>query len=442
MGKKSNSYLQRLKNLAKARSTHVLETSLSTTAEIASSTADIASETAQEEFVTNKLPADAPLEQGFMDMIFVVESDAEDEDNESQALEDFFQRSKQKQDSEPVPSSGDVAGSSEMEVNDIINEIISNSSEENLEPLEEAVPTAHEKLQELLHDLSDRTKETSTDIALRKSNWQNFPVLKHAQDELTVKSKDKKIDVFFRAQNWLHKLDWRYGKKKNGMYIDGHKREDVVAYWTEFLKQMKEYFKRTAIYDNKGNAIEPKGFPVEGGRFRIILVTHDKSTFYANDDRKTQWNHVKEKATPQPKGEGQSLMVSDFLTFDWGQLVDGEEEARILFKAGKNRDGYFTSEELLAQIDKAIIIFEGKTQGCSIGLFLFDNAPSHQWRSPTALSAWKMSKGPSKNWTHKKDGPKMRPGTFANGTFQDFYFPDDHPLFPSWFKEMEEIIQE
>ncbi|KIJ33000.1 hypothetical protein M422DRAFT_265188 [Sphaerobolus stellatus SS14] len=374
MGKKSNSYLQRMKNLAKAQSTHVLETLLSTTAEIASSTADITSETAQEDFVTNKLSADAPLEQGFMDLIFVVESDAEDEDNEFQALEgelcseetvDLFVKTlrdaqkatqeaeqfknapaerkhytgnsertyKQKQDSEPVPSSGDVAGSSEMEVNDSINETISNSSEENLEPLEEAVLTAHEKLQELLHDLT---------------------------------------------QNWLHKLDWRYGKKKNGMYIDGHKCEDIVAYWTEFLKQMKEYFKRMAIYDNKGNAIEPKGFPVEGGHFRIILVTHDKSKFYANDHRKTQWTHVKEKATPQPKGEGQSLMVSDFLTSDWGQLVDGEEEARILFKAGKNRDGYFTSEELLAQVDKAIDIFEGKTQGCAIGLFLFDNAPSHQ----------------------------------------------------------------
>ena len=32
------------------------------------------------------------------------------------------------------------------------------------------------------------------------------------------------------AQRWLEKLKWRYGKVKNGMYIDGHKRDNVVAY--------------------------------------------------------------------------------------------------------------------------------------------------------------------------------------------------------------------
>jgi hypothetical protein len=32
------------------------------------------------------------------------------------------------------------------------------------------------------------------------------------------------------ATRWLQKLDWRYQKTQNGMYIDGHEREDVVAY--------------------------------------------------------------------------------------------------------------------------------------------------------------------------------------------------------------------
>jgi len=67
-------------------------------------------------------------------------------------------------------------------------------------------------------------------------------------------------------------------------------------------------------------------------------------------------------------------------------------EARILFKPGLNRDGYFTADDLLRQVDFAIDIFEGKTKGFAQGLFLFDNAPSHQKRAPNALSARKMAK--------------------------------------------------
>ncbi|KIJ31296.1 hypothetical protein M422DRAFT_186218, partial [Sphaerobolus stellatus SS14] len=253
----------------------------------------------------------------------------------------------------------------------------------------------------------------------------------------------KKLTISIRtARNWLHKLEWRYGKKKNGMYIDGHEREDVIAYRIEFLNRMKEYFTRMAIYDNEGNAILPSGFAVPDGCFRLILVTHDESTFYANDRRKAKWTHKDDKAVPEPKGEGQSLMISDFLTPEWGRLVDGEEEARIVFKAGKNRDGYFSCQELLEQVDMAIDIFEGKTKGQAVGLFLFDNAPSHQKRANNALSARKMPKGPSEGWTHKKGGPNMRPGVLPDGNFQELYYPDNHPLMGGWFKGMEQIIRE
>ncbi len=67
-------------------------------------------------------------------------------------------------------------------------------------------------------------------------------------------------------------------------------------------------------------------------------------------------------------------------------------EARIFFKAGLNHDGYFSADNLLQQVDYAINIFEGKTKGMAQGLFLFDNAPSHQKRAANALSARKMPK--------------------------------------------------
>jgi hypothetical protein len=70
-------------------------------------------------------------------------------------------------------------------------------------------------------------------------------------------------------------------------------------------------------------------------------------------------------------------------------------KARVIFKPGKNRDGWFTADHLLAQGNRAIDIFDGLTGGYAQGLFLFDNAPSHQKWADDALSARLMVKGAS-----------------------------------------------
>jgi hypothetical protein len=199
------------------------------------------------------------------------------------------------------------------------------------------------------------------------------------------------------------------------MYIDGHEREDVVAYRHEFVERWKTYDKRFHQWNDGGHELScPNGFPVPDGLpFRLVLITHDESTFYQNDRRKTAWTQKTSRPTPQPKGDGQSIMVSDFLMSEWGRLRDGDEsvhhhssslllltsvfsvfrEAQIIFKAGKNRDGYFGAEELLAQVNSAINIFEGLSKGNFKALFLFDNTPSHQKRAADAISARKMAKG-------------------------------------------------
>ena len=56
-------------------------------------------------------------------------------------------------------------------------------------------------------------------------------------------------------------------------------------------------------------------------------------------------------------------------------------------------DGWFTADHLLAQVDHAIDIFQGLTNGYAQALFLFDNAPSHQKRADDAISAQRMVKG-------------------------------------------------
>jgi hypothetical protein len=64
----------------------------------------------------------------------------------------------------------------------------------------------------------------------------------------------------------------------------------------------------------------------------------------------------------------------------------------VLFKAGKNWDGWFGSNELIVQVNRVVNVFEGLAKGTAQGLFLFNNAPSHQKRALDAISAWKMPK--------------------------------------------------
>jgi hypothetical protein len=123
-------------------------------------------------------------------------------------------------------------------------------------------------------------------------------------------------------------------------------------------------------------------------------------------------------------------------------LIDTDREACLFFKAGKNRDGYFTGEDLIKQVDQVIDIFYAKTNGSTTGLFMLDNAPGHQRQAPGALLACYMPRNPHKPWTHK-GGPQMCPTTFGpEKTHQDLYFPNDHLTMPGWFKGMKEILSE
>jgi hypothetical protein len=123
-------------------------------------------------------------------------------------------------------------------------------------------------------------------------------------------------------------------------------------------------------------------------------------------------------------------------------LILARSEARLEWEAGKAHDGYFSSADLLKQVDKAIDIFESRTNGTATGLFMFDNAPGHQKRADDALSARKLPKNPKLGWTHVKNGPNMRSTTLPDGSGQDLYFPANHEKFPGWFKGMEQIIRE
>ena len=111
------------------------------------------------------------------------------------------------------------------------------------------------------------------------------------------------------------------------MYIDGHERDDVVAYRQEFVHRWAaEYETRFQIWDNDGNRLTQSSDSLP-----LILVTHDESTFFQNNERKILWSHQDSQPTPKPKGDGQSLMVSDFLTAEWGRLCNCNRCVNLFF---------------------------------------------------------------------------------------------------------------
>ena len=73
-------------------------------------------------------------------------------------------------------------------------------------------------------------------------------------------------------------------------------------------------------------------------------------------------------------------------------MRDDIDEARVLLET--SRDGYFTNDHLLNQVEKRVDIFERIHPDCT-GVFMFDNAPSHRKVSDDALNANKMNVGPA-----------------------------------------------
>ncbi|KAG1841565.1 hypothetical protein DFJ58DRAFT_707849 [Suillus subalutaceus] len=216
-----------------------------------------------------------------------------------------------------------------------------------------------------------------------------------AQPNVQQKHGLKKTISLATAQRWMHMMDFRWTKSPSGQYVDGHERDDVVAYrQKKFLPSIAELFIHMRAW--KDGLEEASDEPCPHTQ-RVVLWFHDESTFYANDRRKVYWVHGNETARPRPKGEGASLMVADFISADYGWLRSscGEESARILFRAGKSRDGYFTNASILQHAELAMDILD-RHYPHDWHVLVFDNASTHLKRADDALSARRMPKFPTK----------------------------------------------
>ncbi|KAF9227544.1 hypothetical protein BS17DRAFT_793241 [Gyrodon lividus] len=148
-------------------------------------------------------------------------------------------------------------------------------------------------------------------------------------------------------------------------------------------------------------------------------------------------------------------MVADY---GWLHSHNGNDSARVLFRAGKGRDGYFTNDEIIAHAKKAMVILE-KDYANKDHIFIFDNATTHLKCVDDALSACNMPKS-CRAWgveRNKKDTEgkavysadgklakekvPMKNGTLADGFPQNFYYPPDDPS-AGLFKGMAKVLKE
>lgn len=127
----------------------------------------------------------------------------------------------------------------------------------------------------------------------------------------------------------------------------------------------------------------------------------------------------------QSKSRGRLIHVSDFVNEVNGRLVvrnkDGEIEmdAREIIYPGSNGDAWWDHEQLLAQVCRAIKIFEVAHPGC-VALFIFDQSSAHATLGPDALRAFEMNKsnGGKQRKQHDTIIPQSNPVAEHRGKVQ------------------------
>lgn len=147
-----------------------------------------------------------------------------------------------------------------------------------------------------------------------------------------------------------------------------------MEYRQKWAKRMLEYAKKMVAYNGENMEVAVRPPRLEIWDREHVLVTHDECIFYSNDAQDTMWLEAGETII-RKKGQGGSLMISEFLCACHGRLQISQEQAkqlnipdsaRVIITPGKNEDGWWKSDDMVEQLrDRAIPIFEALHPGCT-----------------------------------------------------------------------------
>ena len=287
--------------------------------------------------------------------------------------------------------------------------------------------------QTLAAAFADVLKEVEEEEEVENLIVETFEEVQREEMEMREKNVTTQVSIQARtAREWLNRLGYRWKNVSKGVYIDGHERKDVVEYRKWFVKEwfdMQPYVREwEEIYDENGvvTGLKKKQKEKEkSGKYgdgkEIVVVTHDESTFSANDGRRSCWMAEGESIL-RPKGRGKGIMVSEFLTGAGRLNIRGEvsneelekegltRDATIYFEYGDKADRWWNGEDMVKQVlEKAIPVFEKEFGKECRACFMFDNSSNHGMFAEDALVASRM------NWNSGGKQPVMRDGWIRDG---------------------------
>lgn len=215
------------------------------------------------------------------------------------------------------------------------------------------------------------------------------------------------------ARKWLHEMGFEVLTAKKGIFVDGHERPDVVESRAKFLRKMVKlgflHFTNAPTEQAARALPEDVEPPILERRDKTVVFFHDETTFQSNEDQTLQWG-TKGTKMMKPKSRGAGIMLSDFIDERNGflSLTDEEYErskqanpsarkyARQFLEYGENKEGYWTRDKFMSQMNIAVDMAEfkyPKEDGWRI-VWVFDHSSCHAAMADDALDASKMNVNP------------------------------------------------
>ena len=139
----------------------------------------------------------------------------------------------------------------------------------------------------------------------------------------------------------VKRLGFYVTKEKKGVYVDGHKRADIIEYrQNDFLPKLALLQALFTNYEEDANGVLQLIPPILPLREKEhVIYYHDKSCFHAKDYSTRIWLDKNQQKMPS-KSKGGLIYCSDFISLK-KRLIIGQKDARkIIYLGGSQKIAY------------------------------------------------------------------------------------------------------